>query len=108
MAKIELRLAENAEGEFFVDSSCIDCGVCREVAPTLFERSDSAGASVVRRQPASEDELVRAGMGLIACPTSSIGTLHKIDLSIAQGRFPEPIDADVDDVAFCGWASKSS
>ncbi len=104
MAKVALRLSENVEGEFFVDSSCIDCGVCREVAPDTFARSDLAGASVVQ----SDEAIVRAGMGLVACPTSSIGTLHKVDVSLPRERFPEPIDATIDDVAFCGWASKSS
>jgi glyoxylase-like metal-dependent hydrolase (beta-lactamase superfamily II)/ferredoxin len=108
MAKLAERLSENADGEFFVDSSCIDCGVCREIAPESYARSDSLGASIVRRQPQSQEEIVRAAMGLVACPTSSIGTLHKVDVSIARTRFPEPIAADVDDVAFCGWASKSS
>jgi len=47
-------------------------------------------------------------MGLVACPTSSIGTMHKIDISVARARFPEPIAPDVDDIYFCGWASKAS
>jgi len=108
MAKVALRLTDNAPGEFFVDESCIDCGMCREVAPAIFARSTRLGLSVVRRQPASHDEETRAAMGLVACPTSSIGTVHKIDLALARRRFPEPIAADVDDVLACGWASRSS
>jgi glyoxylase-like metal-dependent hydrolase (beta-lactamase superfamily II)/ferredoxin len=108
MARIVERLRENVEGEFFVDRSCIDCGMCREVAPRVYAREDRIGLSVVRRQPATEEERLRAAMGLIACPTASIGTLHKIDLSVARRRFPEPIEAGVDDVFACGWASRSS
>lgn len=29
MAEIAKRLATNVSGEFFVDSTCIDCGTCR-------------------------------------------------------------------------------
>jgi glyoxylase-like metal-dependent hydrolase (beta-lactamase superfamily II)/ferredoxin len=108
MASQALRLRENVDGEFFVDETCIDCGMCREVAPAIYGRADAIGLSIVERQPASSEEQTRAAMGLIACPTSSIGTLHKIDLSIARTRFPEPIAPDVDDVFACGWASKSS
>src|SRR5438132_196596 len=36
MAEIAKRLAANVPGEFFVDSTCIDCGTCRQVAPATF------------------------------------------------------------------------
>jgi NAD-dependent dihydropyrimidine dehydrogenase PreA subunit len=54
-----LRQAENAEGNFFVDSSCIDCAVCRNVAPSTFARSERAGASVVAQQPLEAAALLR-------------------------------------------------
>src|SRR4051794_28026952 len=108
MARVAERLRENAEGEFFVDSSCIDCGMCREVAPRFYARHDAIGLSVVHRQPATGEERLRAAMGLVACPTASIGTLTKIDLSVARRQFPEPLAPGVDDVLACGWASKSS
>ena len=36
MANPKKRLPENAAGDFFVDTSCINCGNCRELAPTVF------------------------------------------------------------------------
>ena len=33
MANPKLRLEENVAGEFFVDSTCIDCDTCRQLAP---------------------------------------------------------------------------
>lgn len=39
MAALAKRLASNAPGEFYVDSSCIDCGTCRWVAPASFDRA---------------------------------------------------------------------
>jgi len=49
MAVLGKRLAANVPGEFFVDSTCIDCGTCRQVAPEAFAEGDDA--SYVYRQP---------------------------------------------------------
>ncbi len=36
MADAKRRVASNADGDFFVDSSCINCGVSRDYAPKTF------------------------------------------------------------------------
>ena len=105
MARIADRLAENAGGEFFVDASCIDCDTCRWLAPSVFARSPREGMSVVAAQPRSDEERERALMALVACPTSSIGTVHKLDPRVAMARFPEPI---ADGVHYVGDASPDS
>jgi len=105
MARAAARLAENAQGEFYVDSSCIDCETCRIVAPTVFARDDRIGMSIVRRQPGGEDETLRATMALVACPTSSIGSVSKVDVGPAVAAFPEPLDGNV---YYCGFASEES
>src|SRR5215470_3508859 len=74
MARISERLAENAAGEFYVDRTCIDCDACRQIAPTVFGRSDSIAQSYVHRQPLDAQETHRALMALVTCPTASIGT----------------------------------
>ncbi len=104
MARFSERLAENADGEFFVDASCIDCDTCRQLAPDVFARADRVGMSVVRHQPVPE-EVERALMALVACPTSSIGTVHKHDVRAAARRFPERIG---EDVYYCGFTSRDS
>ena len=105
MARLADRLAGNAAGEFFVDSSCIDCDTCRWLAPETFARSPAEGLSVVARQPERDAERERALMALVACPTSSIGTVHKLDPRAAMARFPEPV---ADGVYYCGYASPDS
>lgn len=105
MARLADRLPENADGEFFVDSSCIDCAVCRGIAPGSFHRSDRAGASFVARQPGSAAETLRAKMALVSCPTSSIGSRSKLPVADAIDVFPEPLG---DGIHFCGFASESS
>ena len=63
----------NAPGAFYVDSSCIDCDLCRETAPTVFRRNDDLGQSIVFRQPESPEELTMAIEAMQSCPTDSIG-----------------------------------
>ncbi len=105
MARLAARLPDNVDGEFFVDSSCIDCGMCRGLAAASFARSGRAEASVVRQQPSSSSEVLRAKMALVSCPTSSIGSKTKLPLVDAIAAFPEALG---DDVYFCGFASESS
>jgi glyoxylase-like metal-dependent hydrolase (beta-lactamase superfamily II)/ferredoxin len=104
MARVAARLPENAAGPFFVDDSCIDCAVCRHLAPTVFAPS-ARGLSFVARQPGSEEERTRALMALVACPTSSIGTDPKIDAAPGVAAFPEPV---ADGVYSCGFTAESS
>lgn len=105
VARTSARLSENAPGDFFVDDSCIDCETCRIVAPRTFARSDRLGLSIVRRQPASREDELRAAMALVSCPVSSIGTESKVDLHEAVAALPDPI---ADAVYYCGYASEDS
>lgn len=67
------RLAENVPGRFFVDADCIDCDMCREVAPKCFTRSAEELRSYVYRQPVSEEDIVYAKEAVLACPVAAIG-----------------------------------
>ncbi len=103
MAQLALRITENVPGDFFVDSSCIDCDACRQIAPDVFY--DAGNQSAVHHQPANDDELLAAQKALIACPTASIGSAVKHDMKRALSSFPESIDGDV---YRCGYTSESS
>jgi len=72
MARVDQRHPGNVAGEWFVDTRCIDCGTCREIAPLLF--ADVHGSSVVRRQPGAGEQ-TDAWLAAQACPTMSIGTV---------------------------------
>ena len=63
----------NIAGPFYVDSTCIDCGMCPASTPAFFRRNDELGLSIVYRQPATPDEAREAQEALAACPTESIG-----------------------------------
>src|SRR5437868_3360639 len=103
MAQRSLRLPQNVSGDFFVDSTCIDCDACRQIAPAVFR--DHGDASSVYHQPCNAADTQRALMALVACPTGSIGTEHKHDLHPATAAFPERV---ADNVHFCGFTSESS
>src|SRR5262245_9716828 len=51
MANLQKRLPENVPGDFFVDSTCIDCDTCRQLAPQVFAEGDEH--AYVHEQPAS-------------------------------------------------------
>lgn len=104
MAQLHQRRSQNISGEFYVDSSCIDCDTCRWVAPTVFNRQDEQSA--VYRQPKTDKERFQALEALLSCPTASIGTVTPAeDIREAQTRFPRPI---TDQVFHCGYHSELS
>ena len=104
MAKVNLRLAENISGDFYVDSSCIDCDTCRWMSPEVFNRA--LGQSVVYHQPTNETERLRSLQALLACPTSSIGTVEKpVDITGAIASIPIPVS---ENIYHCGYHSKNS
>lgn len=105
MARVADRLPENAPGDFFGDRSCIDCDLCRQIAPATFAGSDPRGQSYVTRQPDGEAACDRALRALVTCPNASIGTARKRDARSVSRAFPEVVEAEV---GFCGYASANS
>src|SRR5689334_16984936 len=103
MASVALRLPENVRGDFYVDSTCIDCDACRQIAPTVFAEDEAA--SIVFHQPIDEPETRRALMALVACPTGSIGTIEHHDAHIGIDAFPELV---AENIYYCGFNSESS
>jgi len=103
MANIKKRLSNNVSGDFFVDSTCINCDTCRQLAPTVFE--DDGDYSYVFHQPSRPPEQRQAFQALLACPTSSIGTQGKNLAREVMGDFPMPLE---DEVYYLGFHSESS
>lgn len=104
MAHLAQRRLENVDGEFYVDSTCIDCDTCRWMAPEIFKEVDEQ--SVVYHQPESTQERFRAMQALLSCPTASIGTVTKpTDIKEAQHSFPILI---AHQVYHCGYHAESS
>lgn len=104
MAQLNRRRVQNAEGDFYVDSTCIDCDTCRWMAPEVFHRAEEQSA--VYHQPADERERLNAMQALLACPTASIGTVEKPkDVKDAQFTFPIMV---AENVYHCGYHAENS
>jgi ferredoxin len=73
MADRERKVPGSAAGAFYVDRECIDCDLCREIAPESFERNEEEGFSFVHRQPESDGERARCREALENCPVEAIG-----------------------------------
>jgi glyoxylase-like metal-dependent hydrolase (beta-lactamase superfamily II)/ferredoxin len=93
MANPNNRFPENIPGEFFVDSTCIDCDTCRQLAPETFE--DAGEHSFVYAQPQTELQHRQALRALVACPTGSIGTVHPNNAKEVMADFPLHLEGGV-------------
>ena len=104
MAHLAHRRSENIAGDFYVDSSCIDCDTCRWMAPETFQRVNDQSA--VHHQPTAAVDRVSAMQALLSCPTGSIGTVEKpTDIQAVQETLPIPV---TDTVYHCGYHSEKS
>ena len=86
MANPRKIVRENVPGDFFVDTTCIDCDTCRQLAPATF--ADRGEYSYVHTQPRDAREKRAALRALVACPTGSIGASDKSDVAKAVSDFP--------------------
>ncbi|HYE04531.1 MAG TPA: MBL fold metallo-hydrolase [Planctomycetota bacterium] len=95
----------NADGDFFVDDTCIDCDTCRRIAPAVF--ADAGGHSVVRAQPVDARNLRAAARAALCCPTNSIGARAggRAEVARAVDDFPLRVDGGVHE---CGFSSPKS
>jgi len=101
MADPRRRHPASVPGSWFVDTTCIDCDACRQIAPGVF--TDGEGQSTVHRQPDTAEEELAATRALVACPTASIGVEGRHVQ--AEGLFPQEI---ADGVSYCGYNSEDS
>jgi glyoxylase-like metal-dependent hydrolase (beta-lactamase superfamily II)/ferredoxin len=103
MANSKKRVPENVAGDFFVDSTCIDCDACRQIAPSVF--AEAAETSFVKAQPASDADRRQALHALLSCPTGSIGCLGDDDVKAVMKDFPLAVE---EPVYYCGYNSPKS
>ena len=73
MAEWARRVPDNTRGKYYVDRECIDCDLCREVAPENFQRNEDEGYSYVYKQPESDEEEKRCEEARDSCPVEAIG-----------------------------------
>jgi glyoxylase-like metal-dependent hydrolase (beta-lactamase superfamily II)/ferredoxin len=103
MANAKKRVPENVPGDFFVDSTCIDCDACRQIAPSVF--GEASETSFIRTQPITCIDRRQAMQALLSCPTGSIGCLGTDDPKAVMKDFPLLIE---EPVYYCGYNSPKS
>jgi glyoxylase-like metal-dependent hydrolase (beta-lactamase superfamily II)/ferredoxin len=103
MANLKKSVPENVPGDFFVDSTCIDCDACRQIAPAVF--GESPETSFVKAQPTLAADRREALRALLACPTGSIGNLGDDDPKAVMQDFPLLVE---EPVFYCGFNSPKS
>lgn len=64
---------ENVPGPWYVDTSCIICGMCDEYAPATFRVANDGSQNIVYRQPVADAELAAAKEAKEGCPVDAIG-----------------------------------
>ena len=73
MANRDDKVPESIEGKYYVDSQCIDCNLCREIAPNNFAHQDEAGYVFISKQPAGDEEESQCAEAKDSCPVEAIG-----------------------------------
>lgn len=99
MADRARAVPQNLPGPWFVDDTCIDCGLCRWLAPDVF--GDDADTSYVHAQP---DDPAAAARAAVACPVGSIGGPAPA-VREATRAFPLAV---LPGVYACGWAQRET
>ena len=74
MADPNDKVSGQPHGEYYVDSQCIDCDLCRETAPDNFMRNEEEGFSFVYKQPESDEERTLCKDAMDNCPVEAIGS----------------------------------
>jgi len=74
MADKSNKFDDNAAGQYYVDEECIDCNLCREIAPSNFKANLDGGYSYVYQQPESQTEADECADALEQCPVEAIGS----------------------------------
>jgi glyoxylase-like metal-dependent hydrolase (beta-lactamase superfamily II)/ferredoxin len=103
VANFKKQVPENVPGDFFVDSTCIDCDTCRQLAPAVF--AEAPDHAFVHRQPQTPDDRRRALHALVCCPTGSIGSRGGDRPQAVLDDFPLAIE---EPVFYCGFNSPKS
>ena len=73
MASVEERWEDSIEGKYYVDSECILCSLCANIAPDSFRESDDGDHDIVYNQPVTNEQIELAEDAMEQCPVEAIG-----------------------------------
>lgn len=73
MADKNSKSTKNVPGKYYVDTNCISCGQCIDIAGDFFAEDSEVGGVYVKAQPNSEEGTVLCEKALASCPVDAIG-----------------------------------
>ncbi|MDR1057480.1 MAG: ferredoxin [Coxiellaceae bacterium] len=74
MADRNAKSANNVPGKYYVDTKCISCGQCVDIAGSFFSEDKNGGMYVyVKVQPNTASEIALCEQALSNCPVEAIG-----------------------------------
>ena len=104
MAKYSMTNENNVEGNFFVDTKCINCNTCTRIAPETFIIKNEL--SYVNKQPITKEQKYKSILAILSCPVFSIG-MKKDKQKIKEVANTLPLRLK-DNVYFCSFNSEKS
>lgn len=72
MSNIPKEHPENVSGVYYINSDCIDCDLCVQIAPNNFRRKELEGFFHVYKQPTTPEEESLCLKALEICPVQAI------------------------------------
>ncbi len=64
---------KNIAGKYYVDSDCIGCGLCQQIAPDFFILDEESNVAYVHKQPNDNPQTSLCEEALESCPVQAIG-----------------------------------
>jgi ferredoxin len=74
MADVNLKVAENVPGKWYVDENCIACDSCISIAPDQFAMNEDSSHAYTQKQPETPEEEQLCEDAKASCPTDAIGS----------------------------------
>jgi len=66
------RISQNVPGRFYVDSNCINCSLCPEIAPENFMTNHDLGHEYICKQPENSKERELIAQAIELCPADAV------------------------------------
>jgi len=73
MADKNSKAAKNVAGKYYVDTNCISCGQCHDIAADFFVEDGDTGLYYVVKQPTTPEMDALCEQAKAACPVEAIG-----------------------------------
>ncbi len=73
MADKQAKMTKNVSGKFYVDSTCIGCCQCVDLAGDCFAEDGESGTAYVFKQPNNQETEKACNEAMSNCPVEAIG-----------------------------------